>query len=125
MENASPRIFQLRGLGSPDIRPVALLLTLAGLVGPTPAEAKSPGPVPPGTRETESNRYRSPLTYRATLAWYEKHLGGAQRGGRFETLIDLPDVAAAHWASKSAATPWSGLNVSEFEGNVWIFFIAR
>lgn len=104
---------------------LALPMSLLLLAPATGAEASPPGPLPSGAQEVSTNRFRSPLSFRSTLTWYEKVLRGGGNHVEFGPLIDLPDVVAAHGESRVATTPWSGLNVSEFEGSVWIFFIPR
>ena len=119
------RFFSLRGGRRPVISPFALLAVTLTALSTTNAWAKPLGPVPPGAVEVDANRFRSPLSYRATLQWYEKHLSRPGKPVNFETLVDLPDVVAAHAAANRDSDAWSGLNVSEFDGNVLIFFIAR
>lgn len=118
-------IFSLRGLRRPVISPVALLMATFVALATAEARVKPLAPLPAGAKEVTVLRYRSPLSYRATLQWYEKNAGAGGKRLTFETLVDLPDVVAAHAESIRADTPWSGLNISEFEGNVWIFIIAR
>lgn len=118
------RIFWLRRVFRSGTRPFALLVTLAVSFGASQGWA-SPAPLPGGTVEVATNRFRSPLSYRATMQWLEKSQRGRGNRLNFETLVDLPDVVAAHAPSKLATTTWSGVNISEFEGAVWIFFIAR
>ena len=61
----------------------------------------------------------------ATIRWMERQL--TQRGlkGRFKTIVDLPEAVAAHFASSTTRTDWSGVNVARYGGQVWIFVIAR
>lgn len=117
--------FSLRGTKRPAISPVALLMATFATLATADARERPLAPLPSGAVKVSDHRYRSPLTYRATLQWYEKNAGAGGKRLNFETLIDLPDVVAAHAESIRADTTWSGLNVSEFEGNVWIFIIAR
>lgn len=119
------RNFSLRGMRRPAISPVALLMATIAVPTTAAAREKPLAPLPSGATEVSARRYRSPLTYRATLQWYEKNAGAGGKRLNFETLIDLPDVVAAHAESIRADSAWAGLNVSEFEGNVWIFIIAR
>ena len=117
--------FLLRRRWRPGISLVPLLVATLTPLAARPAGPRPLLPLPPGATEVEAGRYRSPLSYRATLQWFEKHLSSGSSPLTFETLVDLPDVVAAHAESPRAGTPWSGLNVSEFDGNVWIFVIAR
>lgn len=81
--------------------------------------------MPGGSEEVSENRFRSRLGFRLTITWLEKAL--ATRGNKlnFEPLVELPDVVAMHGESRLPSTPFFGINVSEFEGSVWIFFIPR
>jgi hypothetical protein len=117
--------FLLRAMSRFAISPLALLVTVCVVAGPTPGMASPQAPLPPGAKAVETNRFRSPLSYRATLSWYEKHHGRTGHRLTFETLVDLPDVVASHATQKDAKFPYRGLNVSEFEGSVWIFIMAR
>lgn len=117
--------FSLRRRHRTAISPFALLAATVTALTVTSVMAKPIAPVPPGAVELETNRFRSPLSYRATLQWFEKHLSRQGKPLHFETLVDLPDVVAAHAAAIRENEAWSGLNVSEFDGNVLFFFIAR
>ena len=119
------RFFSLRSGHPTAISPFALLAVTLTALTATSALGKPIGLVPPGAVEVAANRFRSPLSYRATLQWYEKRLSRPGKPLNFETLVDLPDVVAAHAAANRDSEAWSGLNVSEFDGNVSIFFIAR
>ena len=119
------RILPLRAPWRSGKRPFALFVTLAVFVGAARVEATPPARLPAGAVEVSTNRYRSPLSHRATVQWLTKTERSRGHRLNFETLVDLPDVVAAYAPSKLATTSWSGVNVSEFEGAVWIFFIAR
>lgn len=82
-------------------------------------------PTPPGAKPAEANRVESPLDYRATIRWMERRLSNRKASVSFETIVDLPEVVAAHAVAPSAKTKWSGINVSRYGGKVWIFVIAR
>ena len=120
-----PCFFLLRRVAGLAISPFALLVTVGSAAAPVPKDASPLAPIPPGSKSVEANRYRSTLSYRATLAWYEKHHGRNGHRLNFETLIDLPDIVASHATQKDARFPYVGVNVSEFEGSVWIFIMAR
>ncbi len=82
-------------------------------------------PTPPGARPAETHRVESSLDYLATIRWLERRLSSRKVSVKFETIVDLPEVVAAHAASPSTKTKWSGVNVSRYGGKVWIFVIAR
>ncbi|MCA9538529.1 MAG: hypothetical protein KC620_06545, partial [Myxococcales bacterium] len=63
--------------------------------------------------------------YEATLRWMERNLASSGARVRFETVIDLPEVIAAHVEAPNRKTRWTGINVSQYGGAVWIFVIAR
>jgi len=119
------RFFLLRRVTGFAISPFALLVSVGVAAAPVPKGATPLAPIPPGSKSVETNRYRSTLTYRATLAWYEKHHGRSVHRLNFETLVDLPDIVASHATQKDVRFPYVGVNVSEFEGSVWIFIMAR
>jgi hypothetical protein len=107
------------------ISPFALFAAMGVAASPGAGYASPLAPIPRGATLVEAHRYRSPLSYRATLAWYEKQHGAGGHRLRFETLVDLPDVVSAHAAQTNPEYPYTGLNVSEFDGGVWIFIMAR
>jgi hypothetical protein len=114
----------LRTVTGIGIQPSAVALLMCAVVArPASAEAPRP-PLPSGTKRADEGRWRSPLSFEATRAWYEKqgHFGG--RRAIFHSLVDRPDVRAVH-APLPAVSPWSGLNVSVYDNAVWIFFIGR
>jgi len=82
-------------------------------------------PIPPGAKTAEANRVESSLDYPGTIRWIERRLSNRKTTVKFETIVDLPEVVAAHAASPSTSTKWSGINVSRYGGKVWIFVIAR
>lgn len=82
-------------------------------------------PTPPGAKAVETHRVVSSLDYLATIRWLERRLSSRKVSVRFETIVDLPEVVAAHAAAPSRKTKWSGINVSRYGGKVWIFVIAR
>ena len=82
-------------------------------------------PIPPGAKHAETNRVESSLDYLATIRWLERRLSSRKVSVKFETLVDLPEVVAAHAAAPSKTSKWTGVNVSRYGGKVWIFVIAR
>lgn len=93
--------------------------------GPVRADEALGLPLPPGASPLGSNRFRSPLGFEATVEWFERHFKKVGTKVRFEPLIDLPDVAAAHAAAPGTSSRWSGLNVSDYGGAVVVFVMER
>lgn len=82
-------------------------------------------PIPNGSAPQGENRYQSSMDYPATIETIERGLARKGIRVRFEPVIDLPEVVAAHASSPSSKTAWSGINVSRYAGKTWIFAIRR
>jgi len=82
-------------------------------------------PLPKGSTAQGENRYQSPKDYASTIKSIERALARRGYTVRFEPVIDLPEVIAAHAESPSGKTAWGGINVSRYAGKTWIFVIRR
>ena len=80
-------------------------------------------PLPKGVQEVGERRFASPLSYTKTIRWFERALAKRKRRVKFATIIDLPSVVASHAASPHPGDAWQGINVSRYDGGVWIFII--
>ncbi len=105
----------------------AWLAGLALLLFALPAAATTAMgvPLPKGTTAQGEDRYQSPADYPSTIRSIERALARKGVKVRFERVIDLPEVIAAHAPSPSGSTAWSGINVSRYGGHTWIFVIRR
>lgn len=128
----APGIFVLTRSGGPrDNAHPSTAVWLAGLVLslllPSTAVARDAlgVPLPKGVTAQGENRYQSPSDYPSTLKALERNLARKGLKVRFEPVIDLPEVIAAHAEAPSGKTAWSGINVSRYGGKTWIFVIRR
>ena len=82
-------------------------------------------PLPKGSTAQGEDRYQSPSDYLSTIKSVEQALSRKGIKVRFDRVIDLPEVVAAHAPSPSSKTAWSGINVSRYGGKTWVFVIRR
>lgn len=82
-------------------------------------------PLPKGATAQGEDRYQSPADYPSTIRSIERALARKGIKVRFERVIDLPEVIAAHAPSPSDSTAWGGINVSRYGGQTWVFVIRR
>lgn len=82
-------------------------------------------PLPKESEAQGESRFRVPGDYPSTIKSLERGLARKGTKVRFEPVIDLPEVVAAHAKAPSEKTAWSGINVSRYGGKTWIFVIRR
>ena len=80
--------------------------------------------LPARVARVEPMRFRSRLGFEQTVAFYRKVLA-KKRHVRFIAAVSLPDVQVVHITSGLESSWWEGINISEIEGQVYIFFLER
>ncbi len=101
------------------------LLLLFGLSAASAAAASHLGVrLPAGSRRVEPDRFQSGLDFEATLAYLRKSLRGTAGVTQAEVL-NLPQVRMTHVSHADPTLSWEGINVSEIDGKVYLFFLRR
>ena len=107
---------------------VAVLL----LVAPEAALAGS-NPVvhgltlPRGSQKLSANRYLSPYDVRLTKKFFRKLFSreGKWGGKRIRQVMNIPAAKVVHIANSRPKDGWSGVNISLYKGNTYIFVLGR
>jgi hypothetical protein len=82
-------------------------------------------PIVPGAQALpEAGRYESRQSYEDTLDYYRRYF--RSRGGvRWQSIVNRPEVRAKHLQNLSTGSTWSGINIYEHQGKVYVFVLPR
>jgi len=82
--------------------------------------------LPRNSRQTpdEPDRWVSGKSFTETVGHFRKVLG-AREGIRIYQIVALPRVQAVHVENGSSQFGWTGINISQIDDRVYIFFIRR
>jgi len=103
-----------------------LLVALLLLGRPHDASARSwrGAPLPAGCKEVEPERLRCSSRFERVVAFYRRAFRGSPTV-RLWRATELPGVKLVHVANSDPGAWWEGLNISEFGGTVYLFWLVR